>query len=73
MWQQHCQTPARLQAELRLVVASIVSQLHITPDAQLMAHMRTVDDYIATTVTAIGLSPDGPCWLRMRRRCVAAP
>lgn len=61
-----------LQVELKLVVASLVSKLHITMDEQRMAHMRTVEDYVASTVVSVVLQSNGPCWLRMRHRAAAA-
>lgn len=57
-----------MQVELKLVVASLVSRMHITMDPQRMAHMHTVEDYVASTVMSVVLQSDGPCWLRMRRR-----
>ena len=56
------------QAELKMVVASLVSRLHVAVDAQRMPHLRTVEDYVGEAVTRITLQRSSPCWLRMRPR-----
>ena len=60
-----------LQAELKMVVASMVSRLHVAVDAQRMPYLRTVEDYVGETVTRITLQRSSPCWLRMRPRVPA--
>lgn len=57
-----------MQAELKMVVASVVSRLHVTLDAQRMGHLRTVEDYVGETFTRITLQRVSPCWLRMAPR-----
>ena len=69
MWQHTHQV--ELQAELKMVVASLVSRLHVTMDAQRMPHLRTVEDYVGETVTRITLQRSSPCWLRMQPRVPA--
>eukprot|EP00892_Ulva_mutabilis_P010423 jgi/Ulvmu1/7753/UM039_0061.1 len=55
-------------AELKMLVASLVSALHITVDAQRMSHLRSVEDYVGETVTRMSLQRASPCWLRMKPR-----
>lgn len=57
-----------MQAELKILVASVVSRLHVTLDAQRMGHLRTVEDYIGETCTRLTLQRFSPCWLRMAPR-----
>ena len=65
-------TPPRVQVEMKLMVAAVVSRLHVTLDAARMAHLRTVEDYIGTTATRLTLQTASPTWLRMRPRATAA-
>ena len=51
-----------------MLVASIVSRLHVTMDTQRMAHLQTVEDYVDETLTRMSLQRSSPCWLRMRPR-----
>lgn len=51
-----------------MLVASVVSQLHVTLDTQRMGHLRTVEDYVGETFTRITLQRVSPCWLRMAPR-----
>eukprot|EP00892_Ulva_mutabilis_P010425 jgi/Ulvmu1/7755/UM039_0063.1 len=58
-------------AELKMLVTSLVSALHITVDAQRMSHLRSVEDYVAEARTRITLQREAPCWLRMKPRAPA--
>ena len=60
-----------VQAELKMLVASLLSRLHVTLDAERMAHLCTVEDYVGETLTRITLQRSSPCWLRMQPRVPA--
>lgn len=53
-----------------MMVAAVVSRMHVTLDAR-MAHLRSVEDYVATTATRLTLQTEGPTWLRMRPHTAA--
>lgn len=59
-----------LQVEMKMMVAAVVSRMHVTLDAR-MAHLRSVEDYVATTATRLTLQTEGPTWLRMRPHTAA--
>lgn len=51
-----------------MVVATVLSWLHITMDEERMGSMHTVDDYAGAAVTKITLQHNDASWLRMRQR-----
>ena len=53
---------------MKLMVACVVSRLHVTLDPNLMAHLHSVEDYVADLVTTLTLKSARPAWLRMRPR-----
>eukprot|EP00892_Ulva_mutabilis_P006218 jgi/Ulvmu1/3969/UM181_0003.1 len=65
---QACIAQALAMTQLRLLVAMVVSRLHVTMDAQRMAHMHSVEDYYGATITKVSLQQPTPAWLRMRPR-----
>eukprot|EP00892_Ulva_mutabilis_P006220 jgi/Ulvmu1/3970/UM181_0004.1 len=54
--------------ELKMVVAMVLARLHVTLDAQRMAHVRSVEDYYGECVFKVTLQRSSPCWLRLRPR-----
>ena len=61
-----------VQTEFKVMVTMVLSRLHVAVDAQRMPHLRTVEDYLADTITRVSLQRDAPAWLRMRPRVPAA-
>ena len=57
-----------LQVEMKLMVACVVSRLHVTLDPDRMVHIHSVDDYMADLITTLTLKSARPTWLRMRPR-----
>eukprot|EP00892_Ulva_mutabilis_P010418 jgi/Ulvmu1/7749/UM039_0057.1 len=57
-----------LQVELKLMVAMVVSSLHVTLDTQRMSHLRSVKDYSQETLSTLNLIAARTPWLRMRPR-----
>lgn len=57
-----------MQAELKMIVVSVVSRLHVALDEQHMGHLRSVEDYVRETVSRITLQRATPCWLRLKPR-----
>jgi len=55
-----------VQLELKMVVAMVLSRMHVTLDAQRMGHLRTVEDYVDETIFIVTLQRATPAWLRMR-------
>lgn len=49
-----------------MVVAMVLSRMHVTLDAQRMGHLRTVEDYVDETIFIVTLQRATPAWLRMR-------
>eukprot|EP00892_Ulva_mutabilis_P006221 jgi/Ulvmu1/3971/UM181_0005.1 len=58
--------------ELKMVVAMVISLLHVALDAQRMGHLRSVEDYLGECVSKVTLQRNSPCWLRLRPRALGA-
>eukprot|EP00892_Ulva_mutabilis_P010420 jgi/Ulvmu1/7750/UM039_0058.1 len=58
--------------ELKMVMAMVVSVLHVALDAQRMGHLLSVEDYLGECVSKVTLQRNSPCWLRLRPRALGA-
>lgn len=65
---RHVSDRVPVQVELKMVVAMVLSRLHVALDAQRMPHLRTVEDYLAETTFKVTLQRETPAWLRLRPR-----